>query len=91
MFPGRCKREGLWFYQQVAPALVRIDEVDWLPGSGDYEDPAEVREDKRGTFYRLSYTEAGGSHFCNQRGYYETLEDAVREAEKMFVGIHWKE
>jgi hypothetical protein len=87
---GRCKREGLWLYEHVAPTLIRIDEVDWLPSSGDYEDPPEEREDKKGTFYRLSYTAAGSSHFSNIRGYFHTLEDSVHEAEKVFTGIKWK-
>jgi hypothetical protein len=60
------------------------------PSSGDYEDPPEEREDKKGTFYRLSYTAAGSSHFSNIRGYFHTLEDSVHEAEKVFTGIKWK-
>jgi hypothetical protein len=89
MIPGRNLREGTWLYEGVAPVLVRIEEVGWLPGSGDYEDLPEEREDQAGTFYRLSWTGAASTHFSNIGSYSRSLEDAVREAEKSFLGIKW--
>jgi hypothetical protein len=74
----------------VAPVRVLIEAVDCKPGSGDYEDDEEEREDKVGRFYRLAYSAAGDPRICNGGGYFSSLEDAIREAEKVFKGIQWK-
>jgi hypothetical protein len=91
MISGRSVREGVWFYEKVSPATIRIDEVQLLPGSGDYEDPPEVREDRQGTFYRVSSTSPGGTDFNCIRGYFDSIEEAQRSVEKEFVGIAWRE
>ena len=85
----RPVKEGVWLYEGVAPTRVIAEQVDFKPGSGDYEDAADEREDKTGIFFRLSYTAAGDSRFSNVRGYFDTLEAAVREAEKTFAGMRW--
>jgi hypothetical protein len=82
-------KEGIWQYEGVAPAQVRIEEVDCRPGSGDHEDPEDEREETPGRFFHIAYTAAGGTTFCNGRGYFTSCEEAVREAEKIFGGIEW--
>jgi len=91
MKSARIIREGVWFYEKVSPATIRIDEVDLLPGSGDYQDPPEVREDREGTFYRVSSTAPGGAAFSCIRGYFASLEEAKASVEREFFGITWRE
>lgn len=86
----RTLREGIWHYAGASPVGVRIDVVDLRPGSGDHEDPPEYREDLRGTFFHVAYTPAGERRFANGGGYFLSLDDAVRAAETMFVGIVWR-
>jgi hypothetical protein len=83
-------KEGVWFYESVSPIYVRIEEVDYKPGSGDYEDAEEDNEDVAGRYFHIVYTAAAGTDFCNGGGYFPSLEEAVREAEKAFKDIKWK-
>jgi hypothetical protein len=90
MSPGRLINEGIWFYEKVSPATIRIEEVEWLPGSEDYEDPPEISDARRGTFYRVSSTAPGSTHFGCIRGYFDSAEAAKRAVEVEFVGIVWR-
>jgi len=88
MNPRRVK-EGTWLYAGTAPAQVFIEEVDSIPGSGDYEDPEEVREDKVGRFFRVGYTAAGSTEVCSGGGYFASIEEAILQAEKACSGLKW--
>ena len=83
-------KEGTWLYGGTSPVLVRIEQTNVKPGSGDYEDPDDVREDRNGDFFRIVYSAAGESWMQNERGYFETLSEALREAERAFPGIKMK-
>jgi hypothetical protein len=88
MNPRRVK-EGTWFYAGTAPARVLIEEVDFIPGSGDHEDSEEEREDKMGHFFRIDYTSAGSTKISSGGGYFASLEEAIHQAEKACAGIAW--
>jgi hypothetical protein len=83
-------KEGMWLYGDASPVRVQIEKTNLKPGSGDYEDADEDREDKAGEFFHLVYSAAGDVQICNDRGYFLTLNEAIQEAERVFSGIKWK-
>jgi hypothetical protein len=57
-----CVRLGTWLYDHIVPCTVKIWRRTMRPGSGDAEDPAEIREDQAGNWFEIEYlppTEAG--------------------------------
>jgi hypothetical protein len=90
MSPRRVKT-GTWLYGGSVNAHVFIEEVDFRPGSGDYEDSEEDREDKAGRFFRIDYTSAGSSEVCASGGYCSSLEEAIRSVEKSCSNVQWDE
>jgi hypothetical protein len=88
-----CVRIGTWLYDHAVPCAVRIMRRPFRPGSGDYEDPAEIREDQPGACFEIEYfspTEpdrilAGGRYFAD-------LEAAVAAVSAATQGtVRWQE
>lgn len=82
-------RSGTFLYDGLRICRVRILQTDFCPGSGDYEDPPEVREDKYGTFFEVQYTPPREERFAAGGGYYESLAEAVATAEQAVAGVEW--
>jgi hypothetical protein len=90
-FDGQVVKQGTWLYAGEVVCDVRIVKHDWRYGTGDYEDPPDVREDLQGEFYDLEfgspvkrgeYLSGGGSHL--------SLAEAVSEAEAATHGtVRW--
>jgi len=68
---------------------VRIVRLEIKPGSGDYEDGPEDREDQPGPWFAIEYPPAGSVRFSNTIGYFKTLEEAIDFTEKTFSEIVW--
>lgn len=82
---------GEWKYGGITPCLILIKEETALPGSGDYEDPLEIAEDREVQCFSVWYenTSSKGS-FNSGGGYFLTLEEAKRETTNKIEGpINW--
>jgi len=62
-------------------------------GTGDYEDPAEAREDQQGEFYYLQFgSPVKRGEYPSQGGCYLSIEEAEREAEGATHGtVRWND
>ncbi len=83
-------REGTFLYDGERLCKVRIVRVGFRPGSGDHEDPEELREDQHGTFYRIDYAPPRCDRFGAGGGYQTTLEAAVQAVEGSVAGVEWQ-
>ncbi len=62
----------------------------FFPGTGDYEDEADLHEDQNGDCFCIwleDMLKAG--HICAGRGYYKTLPEAICEAENNAGFVKW--
>ena len=48
-------KNGTWLYDNTVPSKIAIEYRDKAFGSGDYEDPSEIREDQTGEFFYIIY------------------------------------
>jgi hypothetical protein len=87
-------RTGTWLYANQIPSDVRIVRTNERPGSGDYEDEPEFRDDRPGIWYRVDFAEAGAqksfSDFGAGGGHFPDLESAMRGAFSLTNGtLRW--
>lgn len=92
MFEGaEVVKEGTWIYDDCIVCNMRIIKWHTLYGSGDYEDPPEIQDDREIECYYVEYesmTENG--KYGGGRGFL-TLSEAMEDAEKsVFQKINWK-
>jgi hypothetical protein len=80
---------GIAFYDNSVEYIVRILKTNFKPGSGDHEDPPEIRDDQYGTFYEIQYAPPNENNFRAGGGYHDTLERAMMNAHKITGGIRW--
>lgn len=73
-------KRGTWLYDGVAPFEVRIVQGDMIYGSGDYEDPPEVREDQDVKCFYVVFDDVGDQTPAVY-GVYPTLDEALAGAE----------
>jgi hypothetical protein len=82
--PNECVRRGIWLYDGTVTCRVEIWRRAVRPGSGDYEDEAEWRNDQEGEWYEVQYLPPpDGLSVTAGGGYYDQLGkaiDAVRVA-----------
>lgn len=84
-------RRGIWLYDGVVRCEVRIIRQSTFYGSGDYEDPPGIADDRECECFGLLFeTTTGESPRFVGGGQFETLEGAIRRAEELFVGgVEW--
>jgi len=86
----RIAANGTWLYAGMVPTHVQIVQREIAYGSGDYEDPPEIREDQQGPCFVILWGSPGeGDVFRSASGNHATLEDAIREASRLAPGIAW--
>ena len=82
---------GRWLYDGTAESVVHIVKRNWAFGSGDYEDPPDVREDREGTFYYLKFfNPARPERHSSESGAYDSIRLAKEAAKKTCLGIVWE-
>lgn len=83
---------GTWLYAGSIPCEVRIVRHHILYGTGDYEDPLEIANDREvECFYILYHTPVGEPSWVGG-GAALSLEDAIAAAEAILVGgVSWQE
>lgn len=84
-------KRGTFLYDGSVPCGIRIVQTDFSPGSGDYEDEPEARDDKFGIFYEVQMQSAGGDgRYSTGIPGFESLEAAVRHVESVAPGVLWE-
>jgi hypothetical protein len=75
--------EGSWIYGGIATHTLQIVISDVLYGSGDYEDPPEIRDDKKIECYYIEFLSTHKDKVDSMRGGFLTLAEAIDEAEEI--------
>jgi hypothetical protein len=83
---GRVVREGRWRYAETVEVPVRIRESDTRYGSGDHDDPPEVREDRGERCYYVDWDAAGTNRSSSITGPFETVDEAAAFAAQQSRG-----
>lgn len=68
---------------------IEILKTNFRPGSGDYEDPPEIRNDEYGEFYKVIYTAPGESDVKAEGEFYASLDEAKKHVEANYKGVVW--
>jgi hypothetical protein len=82
--------KGRFKYSDQIFLPVRIVERDFWPGTGDYEDPEDIREDQLGIFFEMEFSSSPDGIFNRSAGYFKTLEDAKERAKELNLNIIWE-
>jgi hypothetical protein len=81
----------LFTYAGSVQCGVEIVQTDSRPGTGDHEDPEEIGEDVRGTFYEIRHQSAGGEGRSSSGALgFESVEVAMRHVESVAAGVRWE-
>ncbi len=82
---------GTWLYDDAVECQIQIVRRNIAYGSGDYQDPPEIREDREGEFYYLKFSSPGDPEVISSlSGAFEAFEDAKKNANEMCSGLVWQ-
>jgi hypothetical protein len=90
-------KRGIALYDGTMPYNVKIVKSSFLYGTGDYEDPEEIREDREIECYYIWCAPPGppdqtGRPFTTGGGAFLTLAEAMKHVEKATYGtVRWQE
>ena len=85
------ERVGTWLYGGNVACEVRIVRHHTLYGSGDYEDPPEIAEDKElECFYLLFHTPTGSPEWVGGGAALSVREAMVLAEEKLGPTLVWR-
>jgi hypothetical protein len=84
-------REGTWLYDNKVPSKIIIEYRDISYGSGDYEDPEDIREDISGDFfYVIYYSPTELNRKLSEAGPFNSISEAESHCVKSTNGtITW--
>ncbi|HZN69580.1 MAG TPA: hypothetical protein VFB66_30170 [Tepidisphaeraceae bacterium] len=83
-------RAGTWRYDGTVPCRVRVIKCTYFLGSGDVEDPPEVRDDRDAECYYVRYSPPIGPFRDTTAGPYFSLDEALRDAERVLGdAVQW--
>jgi hypothetical protein len=84
---------GFWYYNKHVKTGVAIQKMAIIYGSGDYEDPPEIQNDREIENYYIWFATSGSVvDFKNGAGYKLSIEEAKVEAERLVEqSIDWKD
>ena len=82
-------KEGRWLYANEVWCVVRIQRVNFWPGTGDAEDSSEIAEDRVGQFFRIEYGSPTEEGRFDGGGYSEELGQAVAMVERVVPAVIW--
>ncbi|MFA4887751.1 MAG: hypothetical protein WC595_06070 [Candidatus Nanoarchaeia archaeon] len=84
-------KQGTFLYDDVKSVNIQIIETNFKPGSGDYEDPEEIQKDKWGKFYEILYgSTINNNEYPAGGGYFDSLENAIKHADKSVKNLKWR-
>jgi len=77
---NRIVAKGEWKYGGITPCLIVVQQEDTWPGSGDFEDPPEITEDRKVACFSVWYENPSSKgNFNAGGGYFLSLEEAIEE------------
>jgi hypothetical protein len=83
-------KAGLWHYAGEIAAQVTIVRRPVTFGSGDYEDPPEIGEDRTAPCFVIHWGRPGEPTKSDaSSAQHATLDEAIREAESLAPGVKW--
>ena len=82
--------EAEWLYDGRVPVRLRVHASPMYYGTGDYEDPADIAEERPGNFYTISSDRAGspgvvGTVIPNLA----SIDEVLATVEEKFPGARW--
>jgi hypothetical protein len=84
----RCiVKRGTWTYNESVRCVVHIVREQILTGSGDYEDPSEIREDREVEHYRIVFWGPTGEPADGGIGF--SIQECVDIAQRL-VAVEWE-
>lgn len=82
---------GKWLYADTVECIVQIVRRNIAYGSGDYEDPVEIREDREGKFYYLKFfNPANPERRCSESGAFDSIGLAKKHAKRTCPCLVWE-
>jgi hypothetical protein len=89
---GSIVVEGTWMYADQVRCRIAVVRRGIMYGSGDYEDPPEVAEDRTTETFEVLYASpTNPREFCAGGGQFSTLDEACAAAEAACgATVHWE-
>ena len=87
----RLVKRGTWLYDGLVQCAMEIWQTNLRPGSGEYEDPKDVREDAHGTFFEIRYASSGQTQITGGGGWCDSLQAAVSSVESLTRDVQWSD
>jgi hypothetical protein len=84
-------KRGTFLYNGSVSCAVEIWQTDLRPGSGDCEDPDQIREDAHGTFFEIRYASPGQGRTAAGGGWCDSLQAAISAVESATTGVQWND
>ncbi|MFL6697965.1 MAG: hypothetical protein ACJ8GJ_12415 [Vitreoscilla sp.] len=82
--------EAQWLYDGSVPVRIRVHSSPMYYGTGDYEDPTDIAEERPGEFYILSWESAGSpGSFPNAMPNLASIDEVLETVERKFPGARW--
>src|SRR4030095_1951228 len=90
IYGGVTVKQGTFLYDGTVTCDVRIVRTEMCYGSGDHEDPPEIRDDQPGPCFYVEWgsTTTRGDYISGVGGY-ATLSDAMHAVEQQVSGLKW--
>jgi len=89
---GSVVKRGNWLYGGSVKCAVRISSRDFRPGTGDYEDPPEVAEDREVECYALEFHTPAGEPAWVGGGTYASIKEATESARRLLgESLQWEQ
>jgi hypothetical protein len=89
--PDSLVKRGAFLYDGSVRCTVEIWKTDFRPGSGDCEDPENLREDAYGTFFEIRYASPGHDRMTAGGGWCDSLQAAIIAVESATRGVQWSD
>jgi len=83
--------EAEWLYDGTVPVRLRVHASPMYYGTGDYEDPSDIAEDRPGNFYIISSERPGSppGEFRETIRNLGSVEEVLSTVERLFPGARW--
>ena len=82
--------EAEWSRDGSAPVRIRVHSSPMYYGTGDFEDPGDIAEERPGDFYVITQEVAGApGRFASVAPDLTSIEDVLRTVDEKFPGARW--
>ena len=82
--------EAAWSRDGSAPVRIRVHSSPMYYGTGDFEDPGDIAEERPGDFYVITQEVAGSpGRFTSVGPDLTSIEDVLKTVEATFPGARW--